>query len=83
MKRVKELYYDNLQTLFLNCYLSLTLYYSIFSQMVFDICFEVDTLTSIFLLRLLFDLGYRGLRFASTTNLKAGPRFADIWYPVI
>ena len=48
MKRVKELYYDNLQTLFLNCYLSLTWYYSIFSQMVFDICFEVDTLPSIF-----------------------------------
>ena len=32
-----------------------------------------------FLLRLLFDLGYRCLLFASTTNLEAGPRFAGIW----
>ena len=31
-----------------------------------------------FLLRLLFDLGYRGLLFASTTNLGVRPRFAGI-----
>ena len=31
------------------------------------------------LLCLQFDLGYRGLLFASTTNLQAEPRFADIW----
>ena len=31
------------------------------------------------MLRLLFNLGYRGLLFASTTNLEAGPRFAGIW----
>ena len=33
-----------------------------------------------FLLFLLFDLGYRGLLFASMTSLKAGPRFAGIWF---
>ena len=31
-----------------------------------------------FLLRLLFDLGYIVLRFPSTMNLEAGPRFARI-----
>ena len=31
-----------------------------------------------FLFCLLFDLGCRGLLFALMTNLKAGPRFADI-----
>ena len=31
-----------------------------------------------FFLCLLFDLDYRGLLFASTKNLKTGPRFADI-----
>ena len=35
--------------------------------------------TIIFLLHLLFDLGYRALRFASMTNLEAVPLFAKIW----
>ena len=34
--------------------------------------------TIIFLLRLLFHLGYRGLWFASRTNLESGPRFAEV-----
>ena len=44
--------------------------------------FEVENFafrTIIFLLCLLFDLGYRHLWFASMTNLEAGPRFADMW----
>ena len=32
-----------------------------------------------FTIRLRLDLGYRHLVFASTTNLKSGPRFAKIW----
>ena len=32
-----------------------------------------------FLICLLFNLGYRGLLFASTMNLEAGPRLARIW----
>ena len=35
-----------------------------------------------FLLLLLYDLSYRGLQFASMTNLEAGPRFAGIWCPL-
>ena len=38
--------------------------------------------TIIFLLRLLFDLGYRGLLFASMTNLKAWPHLAEVWCAV-
>ena len=42
-------------------------YYLIFAQMLFDICLEVKY----------FDLSYRGLLFASTTNLEAAlPIFA-------
>ena len=32
-----------------------------------------------FLLRLIFDSGYRGLLFTSTTHLEAGPHFTWIW----
>ena len=58
-------------------------YYLIFARMLFDIRldigFEVKYFYITFLLRLLFNLGYRGLLFASMMNLKAGPRFAEIW----
>ena len=50
--------------------------------MLFDIFFEVkyfDLEKSFFLLRLPFNLDYRGLLFALKTNLEAGPHFADIW----
>ena len=59
-------------------------YYSIFARMLFDIRFDIRfemeyfDLESSFLRHLLFNLGYRGLLFASMTNLEAGPRFARI-----
>ena len=60
-------------------------YCLVFTQLLFDIRFDVpfevddlEPLTIIFLLLLLLDLGYRGLLFASTTNLEEVPRFADI-----
>ena len=48
------------------------------SSVANHICIVVN-IPFIFLLGLLFDLSYRGLQFASTTNLEARPRFADIW----
>ena len=53
--------------------------------MLFDIHFEVEyfNLEPSFFCFAYFDLGYRGLLLASTTNLEASPRFADILSPVI
>ena len=65
-------------------------YYSIFGRMVFSIqslaewysLFASRLNTSFsndhFLLCLLFDLGYRGLRFVATTYLETGLRFAEV-----
>ena len=63
--------------------------------LIFNICFEKGRIlkfdigyslwyslrdrTIHFLLRLLFNLGIWGSCFTSTTNLEAGPQFADIW----
>ena len=38
----------------------------------------LQPLTIIFVICLLFDLGYRGLWFASRTNLESGTRFAEV-----
>ena len=50
-------------------------YYSIFALRS-----NTSLLNHYFLFRLVFNLGYRALRFASMTNLDSGPRFAEIWY---
>ena len=55
-------------------------YYTIFvlNAIQYSLRYSLRGLIITFLLGLLFDLGYRGLLFASTTNLKAGPHFAGI-----
>ena len=57
--------------------------------MLFNICpnvvqyllrYSLWPRTIIFVICLLFNLGYRGLWLASRTNLKLEPRIAEVWY---
>ena len=61
--------------IFVTCFLS-NHYKSILLLKIFKMKYTLLLL----LLLLLFDISYRGLCFASRTNLESGPPFAKVWF---